>query len=423
MDAQDFSKLMSTNVSFAKAGWRSKAKVKNTVRRGWAGRSLPHGNSQVVDVFLSACARQVQAPVRVLLCALLCLLLASCGGPRHFYVASTGSDANPGTQAAPFLTIARADAAASAGATVHVAPGTYLVSAPSLRSAGIRTGKSGTATARIRFVSDVKWGARIVFTGTGMAWHSKGSHVDIDGFDISGAGRIGILAEGGNENITNNFIHDLRVSGGCNGSGGAAINTWGPAGGAVIESNVVRNVGAQWIAARSCNTVQGIYVTNHNNRVSNNVISGVASVGINSWHGATGSTIVNNTIFNAKMGIVIGQGDGGATPSGTQNNYVANNIVYGNAYGIAEMGKVGANNRYVDNVVSSNGSNWRVKGEVIGTISADPRFLDYRANGSGDYRLQSGSPAAGQGANTHLLGAAVSRTPDGRPPDPGDVEH
>ena len=340
--------------------------------------------------------------MRVLLLCLLYAgpwpLLTACEGVEHLYVATTGSDANPGTQAAPFATIARADAAASAGATIHVAPGVYHVAAPSLRSAGIRTGKSGTAAARIRFVSDVKWGAKIVFSGTGIAWHSTGAWVDIDGFDISGSGRIGILAEGGNETIANNFVHDLAVSGGCNGSGAAGIDAWGPVGGAVIDSNVVRNIGLQWLAARSCKTVQGIYLTNQNNRVSNNVVSGVASAGINSWHGATGSTIVNNTIFNSKIGIVIGQGDSGATRAGSSNNYVANNIIFGNGHGISEMGKVGDDNRYVNNLVYANDVDWRVKGLVTGTISADPLFVDYQKDGAGDYRLQDHSPAAGVGA-------------------------
>jgi hypothetical protein len=76
---------------------------------------------------------------------------------RSLYVSTAGSDSNPGTQAAPVKTIARADALASADYTIHVAPGNYKVSAPSLRNAGILTKKSGTATARITFVSDVEW--------------------------------------------------------------------------------------------------------------------------------------------------------------------------------------------------------------------------------------------------------------------------
>jgi len=318
----------------------------------------------------------------------------------HLYVSPTGSDSNPGTQAKPVKTIARADALAKAGYVIHVAPGTYNVAAPSTGSAGIRTTKSGTATARIRFVSDVKWGAKIVFSGTGMGWNSKGAYVDIEGFDITGSGRIGILAEGGKERIVNNFVHDLKVSGGCNGGGGAAIDAWGPGGGAVIDSNIVRNIGAQWVAAQSCNTVQGIYLTNQNNVVSNNIISGVASVGINSWHGATSNIYVNNTIFGNKMGIVIGHGDSGATSAGTSNNYVANNIIYRNAYGITEMGTVGKNNRYANNLVFNTGRAWLVKGTVSATVAAEPQFVNYQANGTGDYRLKSTSPAVNKGSAT-----------------------
>jgi parallel beta-helix repeat protein len=332
----------------------------------------------------------------------------------HLYVSPTGSDSNPGTQAKPVKTIARADALARAGYVIHVAPGTYKVAAAASGSAGIKTVKSGTATARIRFVSDVKWGAKIVFSGTGLGWNSKGAYVDIDGFDITGTGRLGLLAEGGHERITRNFVHDLTVSGGCNGSGGAGIDAWGAGGGAVIDSNIVRNVGQKWVAAQSCNTVQGIYLTNQNNIVSNNIISGVASVGINSWHGATGNTFVNNTIFGNKMGIVIGQGDSGSTSAGTSNNYVANNIVYANGYGITEMGKVGTNNRYANNLVYNTGRAWLVKGTITGTVSADPQFVKYAATGTGDYRLKSTSPAINKGTATKaptvdILGVARPR--------------
>jgi hypothetical protein len=43
----------------------------------------------------------------------------------HLYVATTGSDSNPGTQSAPFKTILRASQAAKPDTIVHVAPGTY----------------------------------------------------------------------------------------------------------------------------------------------------------------------------------------------------------------------------------------------------------------------------------------------------------
>jgi hypothetical protein len=317
---------------------------------------------------------------------------------KDLYVSTTGSDSNPGTQTAPVKTIARADALASAGTVVHVAAGTYRVSAPSLDNAGIKTSKSGTSTARIKFVSDVKWGAKIIVSGTGITWDSRGSYVDIEGFDISGSGRHGILAAGANLTMSNNFIHDLTISGGCNGSGGAAIDTYGPVGGVVIDRNVVRNIGASMIGR--CNTVQGIYIANANNRVTNNLVSGVAMAGIQQWHGATASTIVNNTVFHTKDGILLGQGDAGTT-TGSANNYVANNVVYDNTtYGIVELGKMAGNNRYVNNLVAKSGTAMRVAGSVSGTISSDPLFVAYQASGTGNYRLSSSSPAIDRGTST-----------------------
>jgi hypothetical protein len=321
---------------------------------------------------------------------------------KDLYVSTTGSDSNPGTQTAPVKTIARADALASAGTVIHVAAGTYRVSAPSLDNAGIKTSKSGTSTARIKFISDVKWGAKIIVSGTGITWDSRGSYVDIEGFDISGSGRHGILAAGANLTMSNNFIHDLTISGGCNGSGGAAIDTYGPVGGVVIDRNVVRNIGASMIGR--CNTVQGIYIANANNRVTNNLVSGVAMAGIQQWHGATASTIVNNTVFHTKDGILLGQGDAGTT-TGSANNYVANNVVYDNTtYGIVELGKMAGNNRYVNNLVAKSGTAMRVAGSVSGTISSDPLFVSYQASGTGNYRLSSSSPAIDRGTSTSAPG-------------------
>ncbi|MFL5811975.1 MAG: right-handed parallel beta-helix repeat-containing protein [Bdellovibrionia bacterium] len=316
------------------------------------------------------------------------------------YVSPGGSDSNSGTQSSPFLTISKASQAASPGTTIHVAGGAYNVSAPSLSNYGIVSSTSGTASAHIRYVSDPKNRAKIVMSGTGIAWDSKGSYVDIDGFEITGSGRLGILAEGAHLTITNNYVHDLTVTGGCNGSGGGAIDTPGTIGDVLISGNIVSNIG--YALMGTCNTVQGIYIASPDNVVINNIVSGVGAVGIHQWHGATSSTIVNNTVFHNKEGILIGDGDGGALPGGSEDNYVANNVVYDNStYGIVEYGSVGANNRYVNNLVYSSGTNVKmISGSVSGTISRDPLFVQYRADGSGDYHLRSSSPAIGKGTLT-----------------------
>lgn len=317
----------------------------------------------------------------------------------HLYVATNGDDANPGTQERPLKTIDRADALARPGYVIHVAAGTYKVTAPYAGSNGIKTTKSGTAADRIKFVSDVKWGAKIVLvSGAGIAWNSMGNYVDIEGFDVSGSGRLGLAAAGAHLTFRHNFVHDMTISGGCTGGGGAAILTYGPVGNVLIDRNVVRNIGYRMIG--TCSQVQGIYISSANNVVTNNIVSGVAAVGIHQWHGATDSTIVNNTTFHNAAGILLGQGDAGVTRTGSANNYVANNIVYDNKnYGIYEAGKLGENNRYVNNLVTRNKTNWRVKGYVSGSVSCKQPFVNYQANGSGNYRLVRSSPAIDAGTS------------------------
>ena len=363
----------------------------------------------------------------LLLCCSAAVLAASpamAAVTGHLYVATTGVDSNPGTQARPLKTIGRADALARPGYVIHVAPGTYKVSAPSAGSNGIKTVKNGTAADRIKFVSDVKWGAKIVMTGTGIAWNSFGNYVDIEGFDVSGSGRLGLAAGGANLTFRYNLVHDLTISGGCNGGGGAAILTYGPVGNVVIDRNVIRNIGYKMIG--TCPQVQGIYMSNANNLVSNNIVSGVAAVAIHQWHGATAGTIVNNTTFHNAAGILLGQGDAGATAAGSNNNYVANNIVYDNTtYGIYEAGKLGTNNKYVNNLVARSNLAWRVKGSVSGTVSSDPLMVNYQVNGSGDYRLLSGSPAIDRGTSVKAPAidyAGVAR-PRGAAVDIGAYEH
>src|SRR5712692_5970803 len=124
------------------------------------------------------------------------LLIALAGDAIHSWAAATdlyvnattGNDSNSGSQSAPFATINHAASLAQPGTTVHVAPGIY--------SQPVTTDPSGTATARITYLSDVKWGARIQTTGADMAWTNNGNYVDIVGFNITGTGSRGIMNYG-----------------------------------------------------------------------------------------------------------------------------------------------------------------------------------------------------------------------------------
>jgi MYXO-CTERM domain-containing protein len=70
----------------------------------------------------------------------------------EYYVATTGSDSNPGTEAAPFATLQKGADTAVAGDTVWIHGGTYKITTPKTSGAGIQLSKSGTSdTNRIKY--------------------------------------------------------------------------------------------------------------------------------------------------------------------------------------------------------------------------------------------------------------------------------
>src|SRR5260221_9469398 len=140
------------------------------------------------------------------------------------YVSTTGSASNSGTQTPPFQTILAASLAAQRGTTVHVAPGTYY--------GGFTTTTSGTASSPIHYVSDTKWGAKIVPPANStydMAWDNRGAYVAIDGFEVDGTNnsgtqwREGIYTTGSYSVVENNNVHNIGVNVVATGQGGAGI--------------------------------------------------------------------------------------------------------------------------------------------------------------------------------------------------------
>ena len=188
-------------------------------------------------------------------------------------------------------------------------------------------------------------------------------------------------------------------------SGGAGIvNANYSASDGDIIGNVVHDIG---IPGR-CNTVQGIYSSNLRGLIHNNIVFRASSWGIHLWHAADNVMIANNTVFanggrGMGGGIVIGTGD---SPGGVilNNTKVINNIVYKNAgSGIKEYcdsGRncIGPNNTISNNLVYANSSAITMRvGSAQDTIAADPQFVDFQADGTGNYHLKSTSPAIDQG--------------------------
>jgi hypothetical protein len=333
---------------------------------------------------------------------------------NNYYVSPTGSDTAAGTKAAPFKTLARAaKAAVKAGTTVWVAPGTY--------AGGIKTTASGTATARIYWVSTTKWGAKIVppaSSSNNNAWDNRGNYVSIIGFDVdgtnSGSGTKwthGIYTGGSYGMIQDNHLHHIAKSVACTSAGGSAIGVDSYYHG--VKSDIVSNV-VNDIGPAGCTYVQGIYVST-SGTIKNNLVYRVGAVAIHLWHDATDVIITNNTVTSSNFGMVIGGGDFYYTSAGANNVYVANNIVYDNKYGISEQGTTGKNNKYVNNLVFQNPTyNISLRNGLVatGTISSNPLFKAYsRTAVTPDFHLTSSSPAIGRGTATNAYATDL----DGKP--------
>lgn len=296
---------------------------------------------------------------------------------------------------------------AQAGMTIHVAPGTYQIS--SMINSSSASGTSDTN--RIRYISDQQWGAKIVSSDT-QIWYNTGAYVDIIGFDLSGNGNttIGIHSQGTHQRNIGNRIHDMGWIG-CQSGGGIMIG-----GGAHYQSalaNFIFNVGPP-PAVPGCNQIHGIYDQEPYCVIQNNITFHNAGMGIQLWGTPSSCVVTNNTSFRNRDGMVLGTYGPGAVDS----NIIANNIFYENLeYGFYQQdsdnpANIGTHNQYLNNLINSNCTGtpdhcndpttgyYFVVGQPLNTINADPQFVNYTGDASGDYHLKATSPAIGAGTST-----------------------
>ena len=311
----------------------------------------------------------------------------------NYYVSTTGSDSSgDGSAANPWATIAHAASVVVPGSTVHVAPGTYTGS--------FNTDASGTASAYITYISDTKWGAKIAPSGS-STWSNHGNYVAIENFDVSGPPSSccnAIYTAGNATKIIGNNVHDTQTSNGCQAVGGAGIAVDAP--NAYVAGNYVHDNGP---FPTPCDYIHGIYIGDSSRSSSggaayNNISFDNSGWGIQLWHSATNEILVNNTLFgNLSGGIVVGN-DVGAD----DNTIVNNNLAFNNTRGIWEEGTTGTHNVYQNNLVFQNSSgDWSLQNgnTATATVSADPLFVNWTGDSTGDYHLQPSSPAIGAGTS------------------------
>jgi hypothetical protein len=270
---------------------------------------------------------------------------------NQYYVSAAGSDSSDGSQARPWKTIQHADVAltlGSGGTTVHVAAGTY---------SGPSTNRSGTSSARIVFISDTKWGAKIA----NSSWQAGGDYVDINGFEMTNPGSGGYavnIASAKSVHILNNYMHDFNT-GGC-GSYGVINETNNPIADSVISGNVIRHAGNYGAGAVNCVTLHGIYSEGARTIIQNNIISGVTGWGIkrNMAPGACGPGVIShNIVFNNGGGIDLTEHSNAGFVCVWDYNSLNNNIVVSNGVDTPGGGRFGINFYHVTgthNLVANN---------------------------------------------------------------------
>jgi hypothetical protein len=343
-------------------------------------------------------------PMTIVSFAALAVSMASCHRPTpqgvtSFYVAANGTDSSGGgSMQKPWATIKYAAGRVPPGSTIHVAPGKYTgsftTSAPGITySASSADFSHAVNCAQVAANhGDLSTCARLVGVGE-TTWSNSGNNVRIEGFDVTGPGLNGIYTEGNATIIRGNHVHDILTDT-CNSNGGSGINLNGT--NAEVAANYVHHIGP----ASPCGYVQGIYFLKDGGFAHNNITFQNSGFGIQLWHYPSHIELANNTVFNnLEGGIVLGTNDDHTVDYVT----VSNNIVVNNkGDGINEQGSyessTGIHNVYSHNLVYGNtGTAIVLQNDLkaTGTVTSDPKFVNYTGSTSGDYHLQSTSPAMG----------------------------
>jgi hypothetical protein len=247
-------------------------------------------------------------------------------------VATTGSDANPGTEAAPWRTIGHALAALSAGDTLVVHGGTYVEHVAAVLHAG-------TASAPI--VVRAASGERPIVKG--LLWLTNPTWWTFDGLNVTWDAATDTASQ-----------HMVRLFGGSNWTFKNA-EVWGAHSFADI---LVGQTPSNWRITANC--IHDTYATNSTNQDHN--------IYVNSGLSAGPGSIDHNIMFNATNGrnIKLG-GPSISDTNGTQNVSISYNTLY-NANQNVSMSGSSRNNTVDHNILGKSLENHLIYGySLFGT--------------------------------------------------------
>lgn len=334
--------------------------------------------------------------------------------PTLHYVGPGGNDSYDGSASRPWATFQHADAVAQPGDVVIILDGTYR--------GDITLQSSGTPGHPITYRAMNKRRAKLIGTGSGAGSTViglNGGYTVIQDLDITGTDANGIiLAYSGsiaNHNqAIGNYVHDLVVP--CNSDSGTAIESGaGDNYIGISHNDMIANLVVNITPYRGCpggHQASGLFAQTPYSVIANNVVIN-AGYGIQCWHAARNVAIIGNILINNLRSITVGAGD---APYSVTNDYsiVQHNIIFhSESVAIAETGKTGKHNRYVDNLIYGGNTTIDLNNGLTasGTVKQEPRFIRNTGTAAGDYTLQESSP--GRWAQVPLGAMRTSIDADG----------
>lgn len=288
----------------------------------------------------------------LLLVVALVVLTPNAVTASTYYVATTGSDANPGIQTYPFRTIAKGLSVTRAGDTLFIRGGNYNESIDSNRQT-IPTGTSWHNAPRIAAYPAAPYEV-VVLNGSSSGGvfnlaHGYIQYVIFEGFVIDGTGRTGgIGTYGGPHHVR--FLNVEVKNSSTNGiflgrdpsSGWMSLE--------FINAKVHNNGSHGFYVSSSGNLIDGCEIYSNGGLNNGNNHYGIQLYNSTNPRGVNGNVVRGNHIYGHTFqsfagALIMGSGDG---------NVAYNNLIYANRNGIIVTGGYPTNTQIHDNTIHDN---------------------------------------------------------------------
>ena len=292
-----------------------------------------------------------------------------------FYVAVNGSNNNPGTLAAPFATIAQAQAAMRASGSVkltYIRAGSYklptITNCDGTRTCGVRMSAFDNGETLSYYppdgVGSVSLNAGSTASGNGLweAFNLAGSsNVTINGLTVHNFQAMAFASTGGTHTLTlkNNIMYNgFYVETTTGPQDIAAISCYGCSN-TVVSNNVVHDIASNGIDFGNINgNISNLIVSNN---VIYNTCTAVLDCGglylSDPKSTAVNISMINNQVHDGNSAAIglSGWGSGIYLDACASNVLVKGNVIDGKAGSNTFMIHGGSNNRFIGNLVDLSG--------------------------------------------------------------------